>query len=152
MVSKREMDVILEAAACYSNWAKFYPHALQVVKKLRGEGIPKLPGKNFFSLDYKCGFDGKQYTVRQLIAQMKRGSVIGQKFAEVVYQEAQNCNTLEEMTRVGDSEGSARLYGDREIPANVVLGAFGQSSIGKQAFKLMDYITAIYTVTHPKTG
>lgn len=147
------MRKIFEAVTAYRNWDKVYPQMKRmfVEMSISDQRGPKIPDRNLFSLDDRCEFSGKEYTVRQLIAQMKRGSKVGQEFAEAVYQEGQKQGTLEQMSKVGDNEGVGHLYiGDKEIPANVIFSALGQSSIGRQAFQLMDYMIAIHTVTHPK--
>lgn len=71
---------ILLAAEYYKAWV--------IGSSIRKEMYSEETGP--FSLDDKCSFNDKEYTVGWLIAQMKRGSKVGLRFAEAVYKKAHN--------------------------------------------------------------
>jgi len=151
MIPENEMKVILDALTAYRNWSKVYDKIPRGDGQLEQVCLPSLPAENMFSLDDTCEFGDKNYSVRQLLAQAKRGSEVGKKFAEAVYEEGQKGSALEQMMQISEDGGAASLYaGRKKIPATALLAAFSQSSEGLKVFKLMDYVMAIHTVTHPK--
>lgn len=155
MIPKKEKVRILEVTEAYRNWhhffvSEFYPrirHMFTGMYMPAKEG-PKLPNKNPLSLDDQCKFGGRQYTVRQLIAQMRRGSKVGEEFAKAVYEQAQNQPHIEDVVK---DDGTVFCMGQTQIPAHLgVQLLVGIPDIG-HSLEIVYYVTAIHQVTHPKT-
>ena len=90
MIPDLELRFILSAANNYRILAK------------NSNVIDSLLGLEFPSLDDRCTFAGHNHTVEQLLEELTKNSVLGQKFARAVYQRYQGGRQL---------EGSQRLLG-----------------------------------------
>ncbi len=92
MVPEREMRRILLGGRKYRHEAKIDWIYEPLTEQIGDPQIEK-PHKNRCCLDDRCNFNGREYTVNQLITQMNRGSDVGLRFAEEVYLTAQKQNS-----------------------------------------------------------